>query len=287
MLADGSRLRNLSGNNTLSNSIRIAQPGGGRSFSNVTVENQQSRPSTTNSLTLTNGFTRVTGNTSPVALTFTGPGNTTVGNTASGAIRTGANSSLTKDGTGRLTLNGTSTYTGVTNIKQGTLAIGQTDAINTGSRLIVGQLQSGMTSAVQGTFAMGAYNQTFRGVQLNAGFITANPVAPTESAPAGQGVLTVGGRDTPRPTSGGTDGIGEFDLRSGTIQAILNGMNINVVKRSNRQARRPEQGRHGEAHLHRPAPLFRRDPHRGRPSGHPRQQPEQHPRDFKQQHLRP
>ena len=203
-------------NNTLRNSISIAQPqdgSGGTAASDVTVENQQSPTGTTNSLTLTNGFTR-TAATSPVALTFTGRGNTTVG-----AINTGANSgaiksSLTKDGTGRLTLNGTSTYTGATNIKQGTLAIGQTDAINADSRLIVGQLQSGsggsLTAAVSGIFEMSTHNQTFSGVQLNAGSITATPTAPRTpgNISTGDGILTVGG--TPRGAMGGTDGIGEF-----------------------------------------------------------------------------
>ncbi len=225
-LADGSRLRNVSGNNTLSNQIAISRPGGERAFSNVIVENQQSRTGATVSLTLTGGFTRITGNTSPVVLTFTG-----AGNTSSGAIDTGAGSSLSKDSAGRLTLNGQSSYTGATDIKQGTLLIGRNDAINAGSRLIVGQLRSGATAAVPGVFAMGAFNQTFSGVRLNAGSITATPSAPSTATPPvapTQGILTV----TPaRGATGGADGVGEFDVRDGEIQAILNGP-ADLIKRT-------------------------------------------------------
>ena len=88
----------------------------------------------------------------------------------------------------------------------------------------MGQLRSGATAAVPGEFILGAYNQTFSGVQLNAGSITASPVAPTTAgnASTGQGVLTVTPRrDTARTAA--NQGVGEFDLRAGEIQAILNG----------------------------------------------------------------
>ncbi len=153
--------------------------------------------------------------------------------TISGNI-SGAGGNLIKLGLGRLTLNGTSSYTGVTDIRQGTLAIGRSNAINAGSRLIVGQLRSGSgasaTDPVEGVFAMGAFNQTFSGVRLNAGSITASPVAPTTAGAAstGRGVLTV----TPaRGATGGADGVGEFDVRAGEIQAILNGP-ANLIKRT-------------------------------------------------------
>ena len=131
---------------------------------------------------------------------------------------------LSKTGAGRLTLNGQNTYTGVTNIKQGALAIGRSNGINAASRLVMGQLRRGATAAVPGEFVLGAYNQTFSGVQLNAGSITASPVAPTTAgnASTGQGVLTVTPRrDTARTAA--NQGVGEFDLRAGEIQAILNG----------------------------------------------------------------
>ena len=142
---------------------------------------------------------------------------------ASGAAA-GASFGLSKTGAGRLTLNGQNTYTGLTNIKQGALAIGRSNGINRASRLVVGQLRRGATAAVPGEFILGAYNQTFSGVQLNAGSITASPVAPTTAgnASTGQGVLTVTPRrDTARTAA--NQGVGEFDLRAGEIQAILNG----------------------------------------------------------------
>ena len=151
-------------------------------------------------------------------LTVTGA----IGHAAGAAA--GASFGLSKTGAGRLTLNGQNTYTGVTNIKQGALAIGRSNGINRASRLVVGQLRSGATAAVPGEFILGAYNQTFSGVQLNAGAITASPRAPTTAgnASTGQGVLTV----TPRRATARTtanQGVGEFDLRAGEIQAILNG----------------------------------------------------------------
>ena len=111
-------------------------------------------------------------------------------------------------------------------MKQGTLAIGKDNAINAGSRLIVGQSRSGTTPAVNGTFAMGTYNQTFAGVRLNSGSITATSPNGADGD-SRRGVLTV----SPARGESDPDGTGEFDLRSGTIEAILAG-NVNVVKRS-------------------------------------------------------
>ena len=133
---------------------------------------------------------------------------------------------LRKEGTGKATLSGTNTYAGVTWVKAGTLAIGKDNAINAGSRLIVGQLRSGTTPAVNGTFAMGTYNQTFAGVRLNSGFITATSL--NGATGSRQGVLTVNARGEGVAEA---DGLGEFDLRSGEIQAILAGA-VNVMKRS-------------------------------------------------------
>ncbi len=223
-LANNSTLRNLSGANTLRPRLTITR-GAASSPISVTIDNRQAPASTTDasaSLTLS-GVNRNATDFS-VALSFTGPGNT-----FTGPINTGADSSLSKAGTGRLTLNGTSSYTGLTDIRQGTLIIGEDNAINAGSRLIVGQLQSGASAAVPGVFAMGEHNQTFSGVRLNAGSITASPSAPsTDDTPPTRGILTV----TPARQTGEPDGKGEFDLRSGTIQAILAGADVNVMKRS-------------------------------------------------------
>ena len=286
-LANNSTLRNLRGANTLRPRLTITR-GAASSPIRVTIDNRQAPASTTDtsaSLTLS-GVNRNATDFS-VALSFTGPGNT-----FTGPINTGAGSSLIKNGTGRLTLNGTSSYTGLTDIRQGTLIIGEDNAINAGSRLIVGQLRSGTSAAVPGVFALGEHNQTFSGVRLNAGSITASPSAPsTDDTPPTRGILTV----TPARQTGDPEGKGEFDLRSGTIQAILAGADVNVIKRSDgttAAAQTPTRlaadiGRHRAPQLHRQPPLHRRDPHSGRPAAVFRQRQRQHPGGGKQHHPRP
>jgi autotransporter-associated beta strand protein len=84
----------------------------------------------------------------PVDLTV-GGGTVAVTSTYSGAL-TGNNASLTKIGTGTLTLGGNNTYTGPTTITQGTLRLGAADRIADTSKL---QLNGG-------TFSTGGFNET-------------------------------------------------------------------------------------------------------------------------------
>ena len=120
---------------------------------------------------------------------------------------------LIKTGAARLTLSGKNTYTGITRINQGTLAIGQNDAIHSASSLIVGQaprydyVNARLIDPIEGVFDLGAYNQTFSGVRLNAGAINR-----TGASGSNQGVLTV------------NSARGQvFTLMSGTVNAILAG----------------------------------------------------------------
>ena len=120
---------------------------------------------------------------------------------------------LIKTGAARLTLSGRNTYTGLTIIDQGTLAIGRDDAIHSASSLIVGQAprydsaRARLTGPVPGVFDLGRHNQTLSGVELNAGAINR-----TGASGPDQGVLTVKSR------SGFT-----LTLKSGTVNAILAG----------------------------------------------------------------
>ena len=150
-----------------------------------------------------------------------------VGNFISSVVLSGNISGaggLIKEGAGDLRLTGTSnTYTGPTTINGGSITLTKHNAISTASRLIINN---------GATLNMGNFNQTLRGLQLNDGNITASPrLGTTTEAALGataRGVLTV----TPARVAGDPDGKGEFDVRKGTIAAILRGTNINLVKRS-------------------------------------------------------
>jgi filamentous hemagglutinin family protein len=108
--------------------------------------------------------------------------------TLSGSINDGGNGyGLTKNGALVLVLSGGSSYTGITNVNAGTVALGANGALDTGSSLVVNG----------GTFDVNSFNQTLAGVQLASGSITGT-----------SGVLT--------STS-------NFDFRSGFVSAILAG----------------------------------------------------------------
>ena len=129
---------------------------------------------------------------------------------------------LSKEGEGDLRLSGTNTYTGKTTIDGGSITLTKNNAISTASRLIINN---------GATLNMGNFNQTLKGLRLNDGNITANARLAVTGPPAvtERGVLTV----TPRgEMETAVNGLGEFDVRKGTIAAILRGTRINLVKRS-------------------------------------------------------
>ncbi|HTP97414.1 MAG TPA: autotransporter-associated beta strand repeat-containing protein, partial [Burkholderiales bacterium] len=112
--------------------------------------------------------------------------------TVAGGI-SGTGTTLTKLGAGALTLQGISTYTGATTVSAGTLQLGTSNALANSGALIVNG----------GTFDIGANSQTLAGAQLASGSITG--------------------------TSGTLTSTANFDLRSGTVSAILGG-NVSVNK---------------------------------------------------------
>ncbi|WP_020482244.1 beta strand repeat-containing protein [Methylomonas sp. MK1] len=98
----------------------------------------------------------------------------------------GGSVGLNKTTAGTVTLSGTNTYTGNTQVSTGTLALGNSNVIADASSLVVNG----------GTFDLGANSDTVAGVQLLSGSIT------------GTGTLT----------SNST-----FDMQAGTVSAVLGG----------------------------------------------------------------
>src|SRR6266704_3406652 len=121
-----------------------------------------------------------------IALTGAGTISTDPGTTLTyGGIIAGA-SPLTKAGTGTLIVSGANTYTGATAISAGTLQLGATNAVPSGS---AGTVTSGAAGAVVLTAGGNNSSTTFSGVMQNGSGI----VALTKT---GTGTLTLSGANT-------------------------------------------------------------------------------------------
>jgi autotransporter-associated beta strand protein len=124
--------------------------------------------------------------TSAPTVTLTGGGGTGAAVTV-GTLVENVSGGLTKAGGGTLTLSGANTYTGGTTVNLGTLALGANNVL----------ADAGNVTVAGGTFNVAAFNDTVAVVSLQGGAITGST-----------GVLT--------STS-------DFDLRDGTVSAILGG----------------------------------------------------------------
>ena len=137
-------------------------------------------------------------------LTVGGFGDTTIG----GVIGTVAGT-LTKDGTGTLTLSAVNTYSGVTTISTGTLKLGIANAIG---------VSSAMTIAAPATFDLNGFSDAI-GSLAGSGGVT--------NGAAGASTLTSGGNNTSTTYSGvASDGVGTLALtKAGTLILTLSGIN--------------------------------------------------------------
>ena len=158
-------LRNLSGNNTF---------GGTVTLSGDTVVQSDA------------GTLTISGNISAGirSLTITGSSNTTLAGLMSG----GLSSTLTKNGSGTLTLSGSYAFGGATTINDGTVTVGGADAVS----------DFAFVNVNGGSLNVGSYDETVGSVQLTSGSI-------------------VGSGGSLSSTSS------DFDVRSGTISGKLAG----------------------------------------------------------------
>ncbi len=121
---------------------------------------------------------------------------------------TGTTATLTKDGSGTLTMSAASTYTGVTTINAGTVQLGAVDAIG----------NSAVTVASGAILNMAGYSDTI-GSLAGAGLVTSSAVGPV--------TLTSGGKNTSTAFSGVIeDGSGTLSMvKEGTLVLTLSGVN--------------------------------------------------------------
>ena len=185
-ISSGGALRNLGNDNTWAAAITLGA-GGARIDSDA------------GTLTLSGG---VTGATRP--LTVGGAGNALINSVI--ATTTGT---LTKDGTGTLTLSAANTYTGSTTVNAGSVVLGATNAISSGSAVSV---------ALGATLDLNGYSDTI-GSLAGAGNVT--------SSAAGTLTLTCGGNNSSTTFSGVlSDGLATVSLtKTGTGTLILSGVN--------------------------------------------------------------
>ena len=103
-------------------------------------------------------------NTSTRTLTFNGAGNVTLNGTVQNSFA-GSTGNLTYSGTGTLTLNGTNTYNGITTLSSGTVAIGNDSAFGTSALAIGGGTLSavGGPHSISNTTTLVAGNGTIAG----------------------------------------------------------------------------------------------------------------------------
>ncbi|PJI76626.1 autotransporter-like protein, partial [Polynucleobacter brandtiae] len=169
-----------------------------------------SNANTTNASTFSGNFTN-----SANLLTVSGSGNTTI----SGVIGSGSGG-LTKDGSGILTLSNTNTYTGVTTITAGTLALSGVGSVATSSSVsVTGTLDiSAVSSGASITTLSGA-----GGVNIAGKTITITNGSSTYSGvmTGAAGALTVSGGT--QIFSGANDYSGTTTVSGGTLRLSSSG----------------------------------------------------------------
>lgn len=138
-------------------------------------------------------------NVTPTSTTFNNTTAYTLGSTGGFGIATGT---LTKNGTGNLTItNNTNTYAGATTIQNGRIIVGVTNALPTGTSLILGNNATG-AGATHGTLDLTNFSQTIGGLTVLGDSTT---VTAADSILIGAGkTLTVNGSVSIGQTAGAT-----------------------------------------------------------------------------------
>lgn len=171
-ISSGGALRNISGNNTYGGLVTL---GSAARINSDTVGT---------TLTLSNVGT-ITGAT--FGLTVGGVGNTSI--TSIIGTTTGT---LTKDGTGTLTLSGTNTYSGVTTLSNGTLALGNVNALQ--------------NSTLDTTTASGTKAVTFTVAGTNT--YNVGGLAGADDVAIGANTLSIGANNQSNSYTGAVSGTG-------------------------------------------------------------------------------
>jgi autotransporter-associated beta strand protein len=165
------------------------------------------------------GFTTVniSGTATPYSTTFN---NSNLNYTLTGAFGIGGSGSLTKSGTGLLTIANTNSYSGGTFINSGTIALGKTNGLPSAGALTLG---SGTSN---GTFELSGNSQSVTALAVGAGAAAANQVI-TNSV--GSGTLTYNGvaLKSAVSTYGGT--IQDSAPSGGTLNLVVGGGTLDLT----------------------------------------------------------
>ena len=214
-ILSGGSLRNIKGNNSYAGIITLG------SASRINSD--------ADTLTLDSSGS-ITGN---FGLTLGGAGNIVLSDAFAPAT---VAQTLTKDGAGKLTLNSANTYTGLTTISDGILALGSSGALGITGTIAFGggtlQYSSSNATDYSGRFATTA-GQTYkidtngRNVTIASGLISSGATLNK----SGSGTLTINGISTytgKTTVSGGTLAIGSTGSIANTSEISLAGGNFNV-----------------------------------------------------------
>lgn len=175
-------------------------------------------------------------NVAPIVTTFNNTTkNYTLGSPGGFGISTG---SLTKSGTGSLTINNTNTYSGATTIQNGSVVLGVDNALPTATSLILGNNLTG-ASSTQGTLNLSNASQTVASLTVQSDNAAANQII------IGTGrTLTVNGnvivgeangvKTTPKLTMSGGGSLSVINNTSGAVFQV--GANISETTASGNNA---------------------------------------------------
>jgi len=198
----------LGGTNIIGNALALQNSTLQQSSSGTVAFAAGLTAATFGGLSGTSNIVLQTQDTSPLAVALTVGGNTS--NTIYSGILSGSGSSLTKSGSGTLTLSGVNTYSGPTTNAAGTLAIGGTtkQAFGTGTLVLLG-----------GSTLSPANNDVSNNYVIASGAVTINGNAPMYGTLSGAGNVThIGGGAFTWAITGPSTGFSGNITNNGTIK---------------------------------------------------------------------